>query len=167
MIMAGKITIDLSEPYTGDTVSRKEAEAFGWRRYFTGLPCPKGHVAQRYTASSNCVYCETVHKRKTKLDILKKKYAGDYDFLMEPKPDYCEACLQDAVLVFDHCHASEKFRGWICAPCNVALGGARDSATILRQLADFLERNNTVDKYKREITLPSHETLAALLSSDD
>lgn len=38
-------------------VSRKEALALGLTRYFTGKPCPKGHVAERKTSSGSCVVC--------------------------------------------------------------------------------------------------------------
>lgn len=35
----------------------KEAEAVGAPYYFTGKPCPHGHVAPRYTKSSICAFC--------------------------------------------------------------------------------------------------------------
>lgn len=40
-----------------EIVLRKEAVKRGLTRYFTGKPCPKGHVAERYTTKSNCVVC--------------------------------------------------------------------------------------------------------------
>jgi 5-methylcytosine-specific restriction endonuclease McrA len=40
-----------------DITSRSEAKASGMIRYFTGKPCPKGHVADRFTSSGNCVPC--------------------------------------------------------------------------------------------------------------
>lgn len=39
-------------------ISRKEAKALGLKRYFTGMPCKNGHVAERYMQSSNCVECQ-------------------------------------------------------------------------------------------------------------
>lgn len=38
-------------------VTRKEARAAGLKRYFTGAPCSKGHVAPVYVLSNNCVVC--------------------------------------------------------------------------------------------------------------
>lgn len=35
----------------------KDAAALGLKRYFTGKPCPKGHVAERYTGKRSCVAC--------------------------------------------------------------------------------------------------------------
>jgi 5-methylcytosine-specific restriction endonuclease McrA len=37
--------------------SRKEAIAAGVRRYFTGKPCPKGHLAERSIDNCGCVAC--------------------------------------------------------------------------------------------------------------
>ena len=38
-------------------VSRAGAIASGAKRYFTGKPCPRGHVAERYTSKCICVVC--------------------------------------------------------------------------------------------------------------
>jgi len=43
---------------------RREAIATGVKSYFTGKPCPKGHIAHRFTASSGCVICVKRAKRK-------------------------------------------------------------------------------------------------------
>lgn len=37
--------------------SRAEAKATGAVRYFTGKPCPHGHVADRWTKNGECVSC--------------------------------------------------------------------------------------------------------------
>jgi len=61
-----------------------------------------------------------------------------------PCPEFCEVCGQKNKtgkrLVFDHCHASGVFRGWLCHRCNVALGNVEDDPARLRALADYLER---------------------------
>jgi hypothetical protein len=38
-------------------ISRKAAKANGRRLYFTGKPCPYGHIAPRRTDSGQCVEC--------------------------------------------------------------------------------------------------------------
>ena len=38
-------------------ISRKDAEKFGLKRYFTGLPCSKGHVDERAVDTYSCVSC--------------------------------------------------------------------------------------------------------------
>src|SRR5262245_39904837 len=34
-----------------------QAQATGAVRYFTGRPCPKGHVCDRMVANTNCLQC--------------------------------------------------------------------------------------------------------------
>lgn len=38
--------------------TRREAYAQGSTRYFTGVPCKQGHVAQRYVSSGACLDCQ-------------------------------------------------------------------------------------------------------------
>ena len=60
-----------------------------------------------------------------------------------PCPDKCEVCGNPPGpgrrLDFDHCHLTERFRGWLCNPCNMALGCAKDQSARLRRLADYLD----------------------------
>jgi hypothetical protein len=63
-------------------------------------------------------------------------------------PPQCEACgvLADeskkyGKLVFDHCHESGKFRGWICHNCNLILGKSGDNSMLLEQLATYLRKS--------------------------
>ncbi len=44
--------------------SRKDARARGSNRFFTGTPCIQGHIAPRYTSTTNCVECQAAHARK-------------------------------------------------------------------------------------------------------
>lgn len=37
--------------------SRSQAKALGLKRYYTGKPCPQGHVAERRTNNKECVAC--------------------------------------------------------------------------------------------------------------
>lgn len=41
----------------------------------------------------------------------------------------------------DHCHTHGHVRGLLCHHCNIALGEARDSPSILRAMAVYLEAN--------------------------
>lgn len=38
-------------------ITRNEAKLKGLSRYFTGKPCPKGHVCDRWVSSKTCVMC--------------------------------------------------------------------------------------------------------------
>ena len=41
--------------------------------------------------------------------------------------------------VLDHCHNTDKFRGWLCQKCNRSLGGFNDDAEVLRRAIDYLK----------------------------
>jgi hypothetical protein len=55
-------------------------------------------------------------------------------------PKLCEVCNELHIrIVFDHCHDSGKFRGWLCDRCNRVLGLLKDNELLFRKLADYLE----------------------------
>jgi Recombination endonuclease VII len=65
--------------------------------------------------------------------------------LVEPPPyeapSHCEACGR--VLIkpnLDHCHATNRFRGWLCNPCNAALGLAGDTVEGVTRLLEYITR---------------------------
>jgi len=47
-----------------DIITRAEAKARGLTRYFTGKPCPHGHVVERITNEAKCSKCELERTRK-------------------------------------------------------------------------------------------------------
>ncbi len=54
-----------------EVITRKQAKELGLARYFTGKPCPHGHVCERKTKSAACLICRKAHeapaiKAKTK-----------------------------------------------------------------------------------------------------
>jgi hypothetical protein len=40
-----------------EVVTQQQAKTRGRSRFFTGLPCKNGHVAERYTNARTCVEC--------------------------------------------------------------------------------------------------------------
>lgn len=40
-----------------DIITRQEARASGYKRYFTGAPCLRGHIEERITSSGACLAC--------------------------------------------------------------------------------------------------------------
>ncbi len=46
-------------------VTRAEAEAAGLKRYFTGVPCKNGHVAERYCCNTRCCPCQHAASART------------------------------------------------------------------------------------------------------
>ena len=41
--------------------------------------------------------------------------------------------------VIDHCHDTEKFRGWLCHKCNRSLGGFDDNILTLKRAIQYLK----------------------------
>lgn len=59
---------------------------------------------------------------------------------------FCDVCQMPEgrrKLHMDHCHATGKFRGWLCNSCNLALGAVRDSAATLTNLMTYLQMGRT------------------------
>lgn len=71
-----------------------------------------------------------------------KKEAELWNIAGRPRAEKCELCLELGMTVFDHCHKSGKFRGWICDRCNRALGIVKDNPNLLIELALYLEKDN-------------------------
>jgi hypothetical protein len=59
------------------------------------------------------------------------------------RPTICEVCNMESekTLHFDHNHETGEFRGWICGPCNRAIGIVKENPDTLRALADYLEQS--------------------------
>lgn len=44
--------------------TRAAAKSLGVKRYFTGNPCPKGHITYRYTAGGGCAECVSLRAKE-------------------------------------------------------------------------------------------------------
>ncbi len=49
----------------------------------------------------------------------------------------------------DHCHRTGKVRAILCGSCNAALGMAKENATILRALANFIDTHSPPEWARR------------------
>jgi hypothetical protein len=45
-------------------ITRQEAKQRSISKYFTGQPCKRGHIAERFSSSALCVDCASIHNRK-------------------------------------------------------------------------------------------------------
>lgn len=54
-------------------ISRKEAKILGLKRYFTGKPCPHGHVDERHVSDKSCVTCR-------RLSVVKRQKADQNEY---------------------------------------------------------------------------------------
>lgn len=56
-----------------------EARALGLQKYNTGKPCKRGHVADRYTASSHCVECRLGDAEELRQTDARKQWKAAYE----------------------------------------------------------------------------------------
>ncbi len=56
--------------------SRADAIKAGSVRYFSGAPCPAGHVAPRYTLGGYCVVCQRETACASKAAAKQRRRAG-------------------------------------------------------------------------------------------
>jgi hypothetical protein len=150
--------------YTGEIVTRAEAKTLGLKRYFTGRPCPQGHVSQRQT-TGGCVMCasektkklstEGYHKEKKKQyrqsnPEQHRGYTNKYYLNRKEReagrarPDTCELCGTGTKLEWDHDHETGLFRGWLCNRCNSVLGRVGDDASLLMKLAAYVNNGGII-----------------------
>ncbi len=76
-------------------ISRDEAFEKGLRRYYTGIPCKKGHISERSVSTGGCVTCrsewdkEWREKNKERMRENQRKWrARNPDKLKEYKEKY-------------------------------------------------------------------------------
>lgn len=101
------------------------------------------------------IYCGQECKRKANrwqrygLSIL------DGERLEKEQGGKCAICRRDDErLVVDHCHATGRVRGLLCANCNIALGSFFDNVTALRAAVTYLETRNAVEHVQQEVSTP-------------
>lgn len=83
------------------------------------------------------------------------KLMKKYKMKRPPIGTPCQNCRKrDEMLVFDHCHKTDAFRGWLCYQCNSAIGNLGDDLKGLQRAAKYLRRSR---KRKRESTLYIYE----------
>ena len=134
--------------------------------------CPKGHdksITGR-TKQNNCRECNKARLKAWRLDHTSNVYinsrnlgfrtAGttnadgtqftyvDYDRAYQVQQGRCKGCgiHQSELkrrLSADHDHKTGIFRFLLCTGCNGILGYSKDSADLLRRMADLLEGKQT------------------------
>lgn len=79
--------------------------------------------------------CPNHYERKTRYKLTLEQLE-EFDLRKE-----CEICKTNFPTDVDHCHKSNKIRGYLCGSCNRALGMLRDDPVIARLAAEYLERH--------------------------
>lgn len=62
-----------------------------------------------------------------------------------PRPQECEVCNREGRVMFDHDHATGKFRGWLCKECNTTLGLVGERISVLEKLVVYLRTHGGND----------------------
>lgn len=86
-------------------ISRADAFANGQRRYFTGVECKRGHLAQRFVSTGACVECQARHS----IDSYKAKNTAQGKFVY-PLRD-----ARDHAAAWAYCQALDAARGYVPA----------------------------------------------------
>lgn len=76
-------------------ISRKEAVVQGLKRYFTGKPCTRGHIDEKYVSGDGCVVCSREKAAKSRKEnpekhqaIRKAEYERNKDHILAHQKEY-------------------------------------------------------------------------------
>ncbi len=118
----------------------------------------------------HCIECHAAHKSSWQRNNREKNQAyyrlskygltpEAYDALVNKFNGKCyaTACPNPGTDV-DHCHATNKVRGWLCNGCNTSLGRLKDSPARIRSLATYLKVYGHTNTPPKEATWPSSST---------
>lgn len=93
-----------------------------------------GQTKNKIYRKAGCRPC--VKNERLKEKKLKKIYGKN-----KPIGTPCDNCGKTKTkLSLDHCHATGQFRGWLCHPCNTAIGVLGDDLESLKRAVEYLER---------------------------
>lgn len=137
------------------------------------IHCEKHHLIRQkqrkrhYEASKKAGKCWTCHKKSTQNKTIcdrclknklaqgrKKKFElsdAEYEKLISSQGKNCAVCLKPPpsgkpFLMWDHDHKTGRLRGFLCSVCNLAVGLAEDSPSILKRMARYLSSGRVVKK---------------------
>lgn len=105
--------------------------------------------SKAHPESRQCWYNKNKDRAR---EILRKSFYGitqkGFEALYSSQAGKCAICSAPIAdgsgcrgLVIDHCHASGKVRGLLCARCNLGLGHFNDDPMRMRLAADYIEKH--------------------------
>lgn len=62
-----------------EITSREHAKSSGAQYYFTGKPCPRGHIGYRRTSNCACLECEVIKQARRAETLEWKKYKASWE----------------------------------------------------------------------------------------
>ena len=98
------------------------------------------NIAQNGSIYLEC-HCKKCRKHNitTTYRLKKKHFKSD-----NPTCDICginESQIK-GVLHLDHCHKTDKFRGWLCNSCNHGIGSLKEDETIFIKAMQYIRETN-------------------------
>ncbi len=70
------------------------------------------------------------------------KLMNELNMTYPPKGTPCDCCGKvGSRLVFDHCHDTKQFRGWLCYQCNSAIGNLGDTLEGVSAAVTYLSKS--------------------------
>jgi len=70
---------------------------------------------------------------------------NEYEMTLQKQNNKCAICGNELKTgkgtAVDHCHTTGKFRGILCAHCNLALGMVKENINTLQSMITYLENN--------------------------
>lgn len=130
---------------------RKTPEHKAWKREYQRKYRAEINERQRLYRLANPEYdkmqrdrykAEHGEKRKMLGRLANRKRKGMPE-PTRPEPPGCEICGRTptrASLHLDHCHETNKFRGWLCSSCNNGIGLLGDNSANVLRAVEYLRR---------------------------
>ena len=103
--------------------------------------CSKCKQTKPVEQFHNCAKTPDRLAKRCRTCVLETLYSSKHKGATRVKPQNCELCRRKKPLCYDHDHETKKFRGWICAGCNSAIGKLGDNIEGVRRALSYLEQN--------------------------
>ena len=79
--------------------------------------------------------------RRDSEKLLKKLHETWQELNPDTKVEVCECCGErKKKLIIDHCHFTGEMRGWLCNPCNIAIGNLGDTLDGVQRAVKYLSK---------------------------
>ena len=122
--------MNISTPYMMSTKRCKECGEF---RHYTDFPLFSTVGAGRKNTCKVCSKQQATVRRRLRRQNPPPSSPGN-----------CPSCGRHTTKwVLDHCHDTDKFRGYICDSCNVAFGKFADDPIIMHRSLTWLQTHGT------------------------
>lgn len=122
--------------------TKSQVAKSGWQPHCR--PCRNAQAKERYANSKRIREIAAERARLRNYGILPHEFGA----MVAAQNGLCGVCAESLNSgkkpAVDHCHATGRIRGILCARCNTTIGAALDSPSLLRDLAAYVERHSEI-----------------------